>query len=152
MMPASTATPITEGRLVLDTNVVVSALLWGGPPRYLRNLALDGQVVLVSSPVLMAELHRILNYPRLTKRLVQLDTSGAELVQQYQAIVTLVHPFDVPRVVSNDVDDDHVVAAAVVGQVEMIVSGDRDLLQLQSHAGIAILNARDAWERIAAQR
>ncbi|MEJ8850328.1 putative toxin-antitoxin system toxin component, PIN family [Variovorax rhizosphaerae] len=137
---------------MLDTNVVVSALLWGGPPRHLRNLALDGQIVLVSSPVLLAELHRILNYPRLTQRLVQLDTSVAELVTQYQAIVTMVHPFDVPRVVPNDVDDDHVVAAAVAGQVELIVSGDRDLLQMQSHAGIAILNPRDAWERIAAQR
>jgi uncharacterized protein len=151
MASTSSATPITEGRLVLDTNVVVSALLWGGPPRYLRNLALDGQVVLVSSAALLAELRRILNYPRLAKRLVQLDTSAAELVQQYQAIVTLVHPLDVPRVVPNDIDDDHVVAAAVAGQVEVIVSGDRDLLQLRSHAGIAILNARDAWERIAAQ-
>ncbi|MEJ8859052.1 PIN domain-containing protein [Variovorax robiniae] len=75
----------------------------------------------------------------------------AELVQQYQSIVTLVHPFDVPRVVPNDVDDDHVVAAAVAGQVEVIVSGDRHLLQMQSHAGIAIFNPRDAWERISAQ-
>lgn len=140
-----------SGKLLLDTNVVVSALLWGGPPRYLRQLALDGHVGLVSSPALIAELDRILGYPRLANRLDQLGTRATELVQHYQAIVTLVNPLHVPRVVPHDADDDHVVAAAMVGQVEIIVSGDQDLLQLKSHAGVAILNARDAWELLSAR-
>ena len=48
-------------RLVLDTNVVVSGLFWGGPPRRLLDLARDGRVVLFSSGVLLDELAGVLN-------------------------------------------------------------------------------------------
>jgi predicted nucleic acid-binding protein len=52
-------------------------------------------------------------------------------------------------VVSHDSDDDHVIAAAVAGQVELIVSGDLHLLSMVNHEGIAIVAVRKALERIA---
>ena len=55
----------------------------------------------------------------------------------------------VPRVVPTDPDDDHVLAAALAGAVDLIASGDkRDLLPLGSYQGIPIVTARQAWERI----
>lgn len=148
MALAPTSLPMPPGRLLLDTNVVVSAMLWGGPPRYLLNLALDGQLVLVSSTALLAELRHTLGYARLAKRLALLNTSVATLMQEYQAIVTLVQLVEVAPVIPDDPDDDVVVATALAGQAELIVSGDRHLLKLQSHAGIAIVTARVAWERL----
>ncbi|MBK7003532.1 MAG: putative toxin-antitoxin system toxin component, PIN family [Rhodoferax sp.] len=64
-------------RLVLDTNVVVSGLLWGGHSRRLLELALDSsitRITLYSSPVLVDELSRTLHYARLAKRIAALQT------------------------------------------------------------------------------
>ena len=58
-------------------------------------------------------------------------------------------PTEVPRVVPTDADDDHVLAAALAGAVDLIASGDaRDLLPLGSYAGIPIVTAREAMERL----
>ena len=60
-------------------------------------------------------------------------------------------PANTPRVVPTDPDDDHVIAAAVTGQADLIASGDkRDLLPLGSYAGIPIITAREAVERLEA--
>jgi uncharacterized protein len=140
-------TPVA--RLLLDTNVVVGALLWRGPPEQLMSLAVEQELELISSPVLLAELRRTFGYPRLAKRLAALQTDVDTLMHSYQAIVTQVDPEQVERVVPGDSDDDHVIAAAVAAQAQWIVSGDRHLLSLGSHQGVAILGVRQALERLA---
>jgi predicted nucleic acid-binding protein len=61
--------------------------------------------------------------------------------------VTIVQPQSVPRVVSGDVDDDHVLALAVAAKAAFIVSGDRaHLLPIGRHAGIAIITPREAMD------
>lgn len=67
--------------------------------------------------------------------------------------VSLVAPASVPRVVANDADDDHVIAAAVAARAELIVTGDRKhLLPIGSHQGIAIVTAREVVERLEVMR
>ena len=71
---------------------------------------------------------------------------------QYTALVRLVAPASVPRVVVNDADDDHVIAAAVTARAEFIVTGDRrHLLPIGTHHGIAIVTAREVVDRIEAK-
>ncbi len=61
-------------------------------------------------------------------------------------------PASVPRVVANDADDDHVIAAAVAARAELIVTGDRKhLLPIGSHQGIAIVTAREIVDRLQAR-
>jgi putative PIN family toxin of toxin-antitoxin system len=138
--------------LVLDTNVVVAGLLWRGPPRRLIELAIEGEAVeLFSSPVLLDELAHTLGYAKFAARIRSFGTSIEALVAQYTALVSLVAPATAPRVVANDADDDHVIAAAVAARAELIVTGDRKhLLPIGSHRGIAIVTAREVVERIAA--
>ena len=139
--------PATLGhRLLLDTNVVIGALLWRGPPWRLMEQALEEGLELCSSPVLLAELRHTLGYAKFTRRLDLLRTDADSLVRRYESVVTLFEPADVPRVVLADADDDHVIAAAMAGRVDAIVSGDRHLLAIGSHEGIAILSVQECLE------
>lgn len=132
-------------RLVLDTNIVVAALLWSGPPRRLLDMAVDSNVEFFSSPVLIEELAHTLSYAKFSDRINGFGTSVDALVARYAALVSLVTPAAVPRVVANDPDDDHVIAAAVTAQAGLIVSGDRKhLLPIGSYEGIGIVTAVQA--------
>lgn len=136
-------------RLVLDTNIVVAGLLWNGPPRRLLEAAIAGEVELYSSAVLLDELAHTLGYSKFAARIDSFGTSIAALVAQYTALVSLVAPASVPRIVANDADDDHVIAAAVAARAKLIVTGDRKhLLPIGSHQGIAIVTAREVVDRI----
>lgn len=127
-------------RLVLDTNVVVAGLLWSGHSRRLLDWAMDETVSLYSSPKLVDELMHTLQYPKFAKRMELFNTNPASLVAQYSALVTLVSPQQVPRVIEQDADDDQVLACAVIARARMIVSGDKHLHSLGgTYNGIAIL-------------
>ena len=83
-------------RLVLDTNVVVSGLLWGGHSRRLLELALTDTVALYTSPVLVEELNQTLHCAKLAKRFAALQTTAQDLSERYSAMATLVVPQQVP--------------------------------------------------------
>ena len=146
--------PALPLRLVLDTNVVVAGLLWSGVPRRLMMLAMAPgttvpAVALFSSATLVDELAHTLAYAKFARRIEGAGTSGQALVAHYAALVHLVAPVDVPRVVPGDADDDHVIAAAVAARAAWIVTGDRKhLLPLGSHSGIAIIEPAEALLRL----
>ena len=73
---------------MLDTNVVVSGLLWGGHSRRLLELALSNTIALYSSPLLVDELSQTLHYAKLAKRITGLQTTALALVAYYSAMVT----------------------------------------------------------------
>jgi putative PIN family toxin of toxin-antitoxin system len=137
-------------RLLLDTNVVVSALLWRGTPyRLLAAIRERGDVQLVASMALLDEFADVLARPFAAQRLAMIGRTVRDVVADYVALVELVEPANVPRVVLGDVDDDQVIAAAVAARVDLIVSGDRrHLLPIGSHDGIAIVDAGEAVRRI----
>lgn len=138
-------------RIVLDTNVVLSALLWRGTPyRLLEAIRQQQHVQLVSSAALVAELADVLTRPKTAKRLAVIEKSAREVLADYLEAVELVEPTSVPRVVPTDPDDDHVIAAAVTAHASLIVSGDSDLLSMESYQGIPIVAAAKALQVIEA--
>lgn len=74
-------------RVVLDTNAVVAGLLWRGAPYALLGYALTRTIQCFATEPLIAELERVLGYPHLAQRLVALNTTGAELLAEYRAMV-----------------------------------------------------------------
>ena len=133
-------------RLLLDTNVVIAGLLWSGHPRHLLDWAIDGSVMLISSPALIDELAHTLNYPKLSQRIAtHCATTPSALTVRYSALVTLVTPSDVPQVIINDADDDQVLACALAANADLIVSGDKHLHSLGgSYEGIRIVTPAEA--------
>ena len=138
-------------RIVLDTNVVVSALLWRGPPYLLLNAARRRpQLRLCTSEVLLAELAMVLERPVLARQLRAIGRSGRQVMADYVEASDVVTPVAVPAIIAADPDDDHVIAAAVAARADAIVSGDRHLLALGAYAGMAIMTPADALARISA--
>jgi putative PIN family toxin of toxin-antitoxin system len=134
-------------RLVLDTNVVVSALLWGGTPYKLLQAAAEGALDLITSPALLAELRGVLAREHLARRLAEQRSSVEHAVGFYGELAIRVSPRITPRAVPRDADDDCVLAAALAGRADLVVSGDADLLSIGSFEGIGIVSAAEAVRR-----
>lgn len=135
-------------RFVLDTNVVVSAVIWGGLPYRLLQAATDGDIELYTSLALLAELRAVLSREHLASRLVREQASVDEAISFYGDLAISVSPLDVPLAVPRDADDDQVVAAAVAASANAIVTGDVDLLSMRSYRGIPIITAAQAVQQI----
>lgn len=126
-------------RVVIDTNVLVSGLLVkGSPADAVRHGWERGAFELVTSEWQLDEIRRVSRYPRLAKR-VRPHEFG-RLVGRMRRSALVVS--DLPKVtVSADPDDDAVVATALAGGAEWLVTGDAGhLLSLGNVGGVAIVS------------
>ncbi len=134
-------------RLVLDTNVVVSALLWKGVPRRLLRAVAVAGVELVTSDPLLAELADVLSRTKFKKYLGVLGVSSGELFDTYVRQVALVQPTPVARI-APDPDDDVVIGTALAAKADLIVTGDKPLLSVEVFDGGRIVSVRAALEAV----
>jgi putative PIN family toxin of toxin-antitoxin system len=135
-------------RLVLDTNVLVSAFLWEGTPGRLIELAAEKEIELFTSRILLDELAATLAKKKLAKPVRATGLSAEQMLRNYRRLATLVRPRQLGQQVSRDADDDAVLACALAAHADLIVSGDDDLLSLKSFQGIPIVTPTQAIERI----
>ena len=132
-------------RIVLDTNILVSALISGaGPPGQVLAEVKGGHQTLVTSADQIAELRRVLSRPHLRRYLA--PGAADDLIANLEAVGEVVG--DLPEVnASPDPDDNRILAAAIAGRADLIVSGDKkDMLALGRVAGIPIVTASVAAE------
>jgi uncharacterized protein len=100
-------------RVVADTNIIVSGLLWKGNPRRVLDAAREGRIDLFTSAVLLTELEDVLNREKFSQRLVSVGVSARELVLGYAALASVIQPVNIEPVVLADPDDDAVLACAI---------------------------------------
>jgi uncharacterized protein len=139
-------------RIVADTNTALSGLLWQGPPRRLLDLARNRTITLYTSQTLLAELAEVIVRDKFADRILAAGVSASALVQGYEDLVEIVDPQPLPVPVSRDPDDDHVLACAVAAGAYLVVSRDKDLLDLHEYRGIPILTSADALQQIEARK
>ncbi|MEA3285810.1 MAG: putative toxin-antitoxin system toxin component, PIN family [Candidatus Marinimicrobia bacterium] len=131
-------------RIVIDTNVVISGVLFGGNPRKVLDYWKMNSYELICSPEIIDEYEDVL-YRMLNK----VKNSNSELVEAFLSLLvksaTLIHPHHNTKL-SRDPDDDVFVNCALSGRALYIVSGDRDLLDIEEVDGIDIITVREFIE------
>ena len=135
-------------KLVVDTNVLVSAFLWKGTPGQLIELAGEKECRLFTSRVLIDELAEVLQRKKLAKQVQATGFTAAQMLRNYQKLATTVTARRLAQQVSRDADDDAVLACALAAQVDLIVSGDDDLLVLKQFQEIRIVTPTQAVKMI----
>lgn len=129
-------------RVVADTGIAVSALLWRGLPHQLLREAEAKRIELWTSPDLLNELANVLSRSKFATRLAPLHATVEEVVASYARLAQMVLPTSIPRVILEDPDDDVVVACAVTAQAHYVVSGDAHLLGVRRHQTIECVTPR----------
>ncbi len=127
--------------VVLDTNVIVAALVAKGLCHEVVVRALGSSAV-VTSPALLDELERTL------RATFTLGPAATGFLEQLRLRVHLVVPTPLAAPVSRDADDDVVLATAVAANATVVVTGDLDLLVLRQYRGIDIVTPRDFLRRL----
>lgn len=131
-------------RVFFDTNVLVSAFTARGLCADLFRLVLS-EHELVTGEVNLIELRRVLGE--------HFHASGAQLVNvegQLRDQVIVPRPITPSTLPIRDPDDSWVLASAIAGEADLLVTGDKDLLTVRLKAPLEILTPREAWERLRA--
>ena len=127
-------------KVVVDTNVVVSALLFGGHPGRLIELWQMGAIKPMASKQIIDEYLRVLTYPKF-------NLSEEEInFLLYQQILPFFDVIDVhrgPGIIKEDPGDDKFIRCALAGKAKFIISGDRHLLALKFYRKIKIVSPAD---------
>lgn len=137
-------------RVVLDTNLFVSSLLVkSGLPAQAVAAWRERSYLLVTSPPLIAEIVHTLNYDRIRRKYNITDDDVGQLLTLLEKDALIVPgQIEISGVIPDDPDDERVLACALEGQADLIVSGDQHLLDLKSYQDIPIVTVRQFIERL----
>ncbi|MBI2019466.1 putative toxin-antitoxin system toxin component, PIN family [Candidatus Daviesbacteria bacterium] len=129
----NTGTAENPVKVVLDTNIFISALVYGGIPEKVLRMVLTKELQVVISPVLQAELTDII-----TKKFPLSLSDMYLLKEEMEKSFIIVNPH-MDLYVVRDSDDNRVLEAAVEGDCDFIITGDQDLLELKEYRKIKIV-------------
>ncbi len=130
-------------KVLLDTNIIISALGWAGKPREIFQKCLSGELELITSLQQLDELMRVMDYPKFNFS----EEQKLTILGIITAIATIVEITGQMKMVKEDPDDDAILETAMVGEVSYIISGDPHLLNLKAFIGIKMMTASEFLER-----
>lgn len=121
-------------RVVIDTNVFLSGIFWSGPPSRILDAWQEMRVKLVCSVDILNEYERVGEV--LSKKYKQVDIGP--ILDLVIKSAELYVPVKLIEQVSRDPDDEMFIATAVAGKCNYIISGDKDLLDVDGYSGLCI--------------
>src|SRR5690606_7015799 len=125
----------------IDTNLVLSAFLWGGVPAEVFDTILDDRAILVSSEFLVEGPRITLSRRKFEKKFKAANLTPEKVVNRYLQFAELVQPVELDSSVIRDPKDVPLLACTVGGEADYLISGDNDLLVLESFQSIPIIKA-----------
>ena len=136
-------------KAVLDTNVVISGLLWTGAPRKILKAADEERIFIFTTRELLEELANVLQRPKFKTFLTRRDLDFKDALAQIVRLARLVVPKSLAApVVLQDPSDDMVLVCALTAGADIIVTGDEHLLKLKEFRGIPILTPAAFLQRL----
>jgi putative PIN family toxin of toxin-antitoxin system len=123
-------------RVVVDTNVYISAIFWGGKPRRLIDLGRDDKIQIFTSE----EIEQEISDKLMTKFGLNADDAG-RVMADFSTFTKSIRVSRRIHVVKDDPDDNKFIECAVECGAEFIISGDKHLLRMKKYKGINIMNA-----------
>jgi len=127
-------------RIVIDTNVLISAIFWPGKPKQLLNAVRRGEIIFISSESLLEELKGVLI--SLVKPFRLGEAEADLIIGHLKEISNVVHPKREIHVCRDEADN-RVLECVLDGQADFIITGDKDLLELGIFEGIKIAKLSD---------
>ena len=134
-------------KVVIDTNVVISALLFGGEPGKIVTFWQGGIIKPAASKEIINEYLRVLTYPKFKLSEEEIN------YLLYQEIIPYFDIIDVkpgPQIIKQDPEDDKFIRCASAASAGYIISGDRHLLALKEYQSIKILSPSDFVSKLPA--
>lgn len=126
-------------KVVIDTNVIISAFGWHGKPEDVVRLAVTGTIKNFISLEMLAELHRVVAYSKFNFP----DSLQAEIIETIFTASSIITINESVNIIIDDPQDNKVLECAVSAGADFIVSGDKHLLNLKNFKGIEILLPED---------
>lgn len=129
-------------RVVLDTNIYISAILFGGNPEVIIDLAKKGEIEVIISEFIIGEIAEILR-----RKFGWENWQILEVIDELREFTILVIPKERVSIISEDPIDNRILECALEGKASYIVSGDnRHLLPLREFKRIKIISVSDFLE------
>lgn len=128
-------------RIVIDTNVLISAIGWDAKPEECLELVFEGQVDAFATQSMIDELSEVLEYEKF-------DFSENEKQKFLEIVVSEFHFIDseISVNLADDSDDDKFLECAKSANADYLISGDSDLLEIEEYGGISIVTPEDFLE------
>ncbi|MCG2790999.1 MAG: putative toxin-antitoxin system toxin component, PIN family [Actinomycetia bacterium] len=125
-----------ELKVVLDTNIYISAILFGGNPERIRKLSKEKKLEILISEAIISEVAEVLR-----KKFNWKSWRISQIIDEIRETATLIIPNQTLSMTKKDEDDNRILECAVEGKVQYIVSGDKQhLLPLKEYQGVKILS------------
>ena len=140
-----------ELKVVLDTNVWISALLWGGKPAEIVKAAEKKQFVILLSEEIAGEISQVLTYPKIARIYKAAGMRREDLVEAVLKIGKFVQVTGKVSVIVEHPADDKFIECALAANAEYIVSGDRHLLKVGSYKKTRVLSVSEFLQVIEAK-
>ena len=133
-------------KAVLDTNVLISGILWKGIRFNLLKWVEERSLRIYTSLEILAEVYRVLHYPKFQQYIDNRQTSPAQLFTKIASLCTIIQVDEIVKGVCSDTDDEKFLSCALAGNVEVLVSGDKHLLDLKQYQSVRILTAQEFYQ------
>lgn len=130
-------------RIVVDTNVMVSATYWRGDSNRVIRLADEGKITVVISKEIIEEYNQAIKSDEIAEKIEKKNLVAEQTMTKVINESLIVEPKDKILVVKDDLDDNKFIECAVEGKADFIISRDKHLLKLKSYKNIKIIKPED---------
>ena len=131
-------------KIVLDANIFISALFFGGNPRYVLERAINKSDELYISKEILDEVESVIQRPKFHAGKDEIEY----IIKAIEKISTIIIPQKQIKYGSRDKTDNKYIECGIAGNVDYIISGDVHLLEIKKYGVVKIVSAKEYLEII----